>query len=315
MSLSLAQNNARMTVIGVGWDKTDDPDYTLSDEATILQEITESLGYDFGEDMDWESLTDLIDIDLTDALLIDDANLIETQDGLIYADEWLNTDGLLDGEWTNLETHETITGYPEGLVGTTGTTYLPQSTYETIANQIARAALDPDTLADNDASEISTGMPVRITVLVKPDTLEYDDGDTIDFTGIMVAAWKSKSAMLPYRVSGWSGSLNNIIPNSQLTFPVTVADKDDNRYYTDTEVYAEGDINDLDVVVNGVGYEYNPDHTIEQDTTQFDIWLVDGVEYTSTQCIEKGFFIPLTTAGGMNIVDSLYTSDETYYRA
>lgn len=54
-----------------------------------------------------------------------------------------------------------------------------------------------------------------IEVTTPPSKTIYNDGETIDFTGIEVAAYKDDGSLLGY------------IPFSQLEFPVTIAHKSD----------------------------------------------------------------------------------------
>ena len=61
-------------------------------------------------------------------------------------------------------------------------------------------------------------MPAYIRITTPPTKTEYVDGDTIDFTGLVVTAYNEDDT--PFTDRGWT---NGDIPNNLLTFPVTVA--------------------------------------------------------------------------------------------
>lgn len=62
------------------------------------------------------------------------------------------------------------------------------------------------------------GGPYRIEITTLPTTLVYNDGDTIDFTGMVVTGYNEDDSLWTYYNSDGS------IPHSALTFPVTVAE-------------------------------------------------------------------------------------------
>lgn len=62
------------------------------------------------------------------------------------------------------------------------------------------------------------GGPYRIEITTLPTTLVYNDGDTIDFTGMVVTGYNEDDSLWTYYNSDGS------IPHSELTFPVTVAE-------------------------------------------------------------------------------------------
>lgn len=84
---------------------------------------------------------------------------------------------------------------------------------------------DPDTgedvevHKDPDTGEIvETVIPASISVTTPPSKTDYNDGETIDFTGMVVKAYKSSGDV-------WTDSTHpdGVIPHSELIFPVTTA--------------------------------------------------------------------------------------------
>ena len=65
---------------------------------------------------------------------------------------------------------------------------------------------------DGDGNLQYETLPVSIAVTTPPDTLQYSDGDTIDFTGIVVHAYDS------------DGDDMGEVAYNELVFPVTVAE-------------------------------------------------------------------------------------------
>lgn len=76
----------------------------------------------------------------------------------------------------------------------------------------------------------STIPPARIVILNPPDLTTYSEGDTIDYSGIIVAAFTSLTTMTPYINSSLEGEMNNLIPFDQLIFPTTTAEADGGTY-------------------------------------------------------------------------------------
>lgn len=81
-----------------------------------------------------------------------------------------------------------------------------------------------ETVEDPETGEtivIKTPMPSGIQITTLPSDLDYTDGETIDFTGIVVKLKKYDGTV--YTDENYP---DGIIPFSELTFPVTVADFD-----------------------------------------------------------------------------------------
>ncbi len=173
MSLNLEKNKARMTVMGYGWNDsvTDSGDGTTED-GLALEDFCDDLGYDFGDNFDWDSLAQDLDINL-------------------------DLDGNID-----------------------------LSQQESLSEDLANLADNEDAinsyLADNS---LSTGVPARIRVINPPDKTVYEAGETIDYTGIVVAAYASLTTRAPFIMEGASGPHQNQIPFDELTFPVMTIGK------------------------------------------------------------------------------------------
>ena len=91
MSLHMTAKMARLTVLGCGHGNNaveSGDGYTA--EGLLLEDVAETLGYDYGDDVDWDQIVDndLDDFDWSQVIYTDD-------DGTIYADD----DG--DGVWTD----------------------------------------------------------------------------------------------------------------------------------------------------------------------------------------------------------------------
>ena len=66
-------------------------------------------------------------------------------------------------------------------------------------------------------------VPTRIAVTVQPNKINYSDGDTIDYTGITVVAYKADD------------SVYGTIPFDSLIFPTTEAEYDNGNVYSDLD--------------------------------------------------------------------------------
>ena len=108
MSLRMVAGAARLTVLGNGWsDTTIESGDGFTEEGQTWEDIAEILDYDFGDDVDWDLISEdeMPDFDWTDVIYVG-------PDGTIYTDP----DG--DGIWT-----DPLTGleYPGG-----GTMWVPE---------------------------------------------------------------------------------------------------------------------------------------------------------------------------------------------
>lgn len=102
---------------------------------------------------------------------------------------------------------------------------------------------------------VTTEIPSSILVVMPPTKTTYTDGETIDFTGLIVKAYTQDGEV-------WTDSLhpNGEIPVSELTLPVTVADYDS----VVPEQYTDGNgLNAIlvDCAVAAITRHYNPDRT------------------------------------------------------
>lgn len=81
----------------------------------------------------------------------------------------------------------------------------------------ATATVDPET-----GEIVITKLPYSISVVTPPTVTEYSDGATIDFSGMVVKGYLKSGDL-------WTDSShpNGVIPISELTLPVTVADADE----------------------------------------------------------------------------------------
>lgn len=77
---------------------------------------------------------------------------------------------------------------------------------------------------DGTGGVTDTILPYSISVVTPPTVTTYADGATIDFSGMVVKAYLKSGGV-------WSDAShpNGIIPVSELTLPVTTADKDESR--------------------------------------------------------------------------------------
>lgn len=74
---------------------------------------------------------------------------------------------------------------------------------------------------DEDGNLVFSQIPAFIKVTTPPNTTSYSEGETIDYTGIIVCAYKADGSAFP--LDNGSGTFGNQIPFSELTFPVTIA--------------------------------------------------------------------------------------------
>ena len=89
MSIRMIAGAARLTVLGSGWSSTAiESGDGFTEDGGLLGDVADDLGYDFGDDVDWDLIGEDADVDWEDIIYTDD-------DGNIYTDE----DG--DGVWTD----------------------------------------------------------------------------------------------------------------------------------------------------------------------------------------------------------------------
>lgn len=77
-----------------------------------------------------------------------------------------------------------------------------------------------DYTVDVDSSDnlVKTKVPSSIQITTEPIDTSYTNGDTIDFTGMVVKAYDGNGNL--FTDGGYTGG---VVPNSELQFPVTVA--------------------------------------------------------------------------------------------
>ncbi len=199
MSLNLAIDKARMTVWGEGWnDAAIDSGEGETEEGDVLEDYVNNLDYDPESDPDFDPF-DIPGYDPDTGLDYD----------LTYDfGENFNWDALAEDLDINLDIDGNI----------------DVDQIETLTKAIADLANNEEAIYNymTDHGD-STGIPARIRVTNPPDRLEYNDGDEIDFTGIVVCAYSSLTTRTPFIRSEWGGPRHNQIPFEELTFPVTVA--------------------------------------------------------------------------------------------
>lgn len=89
MSIRMIAGAARLTVLGSGWSSTAiESGDGFTEDGGLLGDVADDLGYDFGDDVDWDLIGEDADVDWEDVIYTD-------EDGNIYTDE----DG--DGVWTD----------------------------------------------------------------------------------------------------------------------------------------------------------------------------------------------------------------------
>lgn len=128
MSLHMNAEMARLTVLGTGWSNTAiDSGAGFTSDGKLWNDIAKDLGYDFGDDVDWDLIADNESPDM------DWSHVIYTDpDGNIYTDP----DG--DGIWT-----DPLTGleYPGG-----GDMWLPEDMLIDISDSLNDTAVSDSAL-------------------------------------------------------------------------------------------------------------------------------------------------------------------------
>ncbi len=213
MSIYLSEKKARLTVFGHGWNnEVVDSGDGGTEDGSVIKDISESLGYDFG-DVDWDAIADQIGIDINDGYYVDEDyfpyGYYEGFDGDFYYD--YDGDGIYTDEY--------------GIEYDGNGEYIASEVLqEKLSQELAQLANDEEALyecmTDHGDSEC---IPARIIVTNPPDKVEYEEGENIDFTGIVVCAYSSATARTPFIRQEWSGPRHNQVPFKELTFPVTTA--------------------------------------------------------------------------------------------
>ncbi len=272
MSLHLGEKEALLSVFGYGWnDKAVNSGEAGTEDGYVIKDISDAGDYDWGSDLNWDAVADYIGIDITGGYYLGEDGTIYTDDDGdgIYTDDYGN-EYPGDGDYNPYGYYEDYDGvqytdYDGDGVFTNdlGNEYPGDGTYfpsevltEKIDMELSRLANNEEAIYECMANhDESTGIPARIIVTNPPDRLEYTDGDTIDFTGIVVCAYTSLTARTPFIQQDWDGPRHNQIPFDQLTFPVTEAD----RSGADTEDETElppykfipiGDCSTADAIIN-----------------------------------------------------------------
>lgn len=94
MSIRMNPGAARLTVLGSGWSETAlESGDAFTEDGELLDKVADELGYDIGDDVDWDLIADDADINWDDIIYTD-------PDGNIYDD----LDG--DGIWTDADGNE-----------------------------------------------------------------------------------------------------------------------------------------------------------------------------------------------------------------
>lgn len=95
MSIRMLPNAARLTVLGSGWSETAlESGDAFTEDGELLDDVAQDLGYDIGDDVDWDLIAGDSDIDWDDIIYTD-------EDGNIYDD--LDGDGIWTDPLTGLE--------------------------------------------------------------------------------------------------------------------------------------------------------------------------------------------------------------------
>ncbi len=145
-----------------------------------------------------------------------------TEDGLALEDfsADLNYDFGTDFDWDSLAQDLDINLDIDGNIDLTQQESLSQDLTDLANNEDAIYGY----MTDHGDSD---GIPARIRVTNPPDTLEYSDGDEIDFTGLVVCAYTSLTTRTPFIRQEWDGPRHNQIPFEELSFPVTTVSAGD----------------------------------------------------------------------------------------
>lgn len=121
MSIRMKAGASRLTVLGSGWSSTAiESGDGFTEDGGLIGDVAGDLGYDFGDDVDWDLIGEDADIDWEDIVYTDD-------DGTIYTDD----DG--DGVWTDEFGNE----YPGG-----GTMWLPEDQLLGLVDTLDNAAAE-----------------------------------------------------------------------------------------------------------------------------------------------------------------------------
>ena len=134
MSIRMSPNAARLTVLGSGWSETTlESGDAFTEDGELLDDVADNLGYDIGDDVDWDVIANDTDINWNDIIYTDG-------NGNIYDD----FDG--DGIWTDATGNE----YPGG-----GTQWLTKDQLIDLSDML-------DGLAENDANYMQYNIPEDI---------------------------------------------------------------------------------------------------------------------------------------------------------
>ncbi len=242
MSLNLEKNRARMTVSVRGWnDVVIDSGEGETEEGSALEDFINDMEYDPEADPDF-SMDDIPGYDPDDPNY-DPDNPTYDPDNPGYDPDNPGYDPDNPSYDPDNPSYDPETGLPYDLTYDFGENFnwdalaedldinldldgnIDVDQMEILSEKITNLAHNEDAIynymADHDPSE---GIPARIRVINPPDKLEYKNGDEIDFTGIIVAAYASLTTRTPFIMEGAAGPHHNQIPFDELTFPVTVAE-------------------------------------------------------------------------------------------
>ncbi len=202
MSLNLEKNKARLTVFGKGWnDVIIDSGEGETEEGIALEDFVDTLQYDPSIDLGY------------------DPSLDPDYDPSLDPYYGLNYDFGSNFDWDAVAEDLEVSLDIDGNIDT--------DLIEELTEDIVNLAQDEDAIYNYMTShDPSEGIPARIRVINPPDKLEYSEGEEIDFTGIVVAAYASLTTRTPFIMEGAAGPHQNQIPFDQLTFPVTTATAD-----------------------------------------------------------------------------------------
>ncbi len=208
MSLTLEKNEAELTVFGFGWDDASiDSGEGETEEGSALEDFVNDLEYDPETDTDF-STDDIPGYDPDNPGYDPDTGL--PYDLTYDFGENFNWDALAENLNINLDLDGNI----------------DVDQIENLTQEITNLAHNEEAIYNYMTDHVdSTGIPARIRVTNPPDKLEYNDGDEIDYSGIIVCAYSSLTTRTPFIRQEWDGPRHNQIPFSELTFPVAVAER------------------------------------------------------------------------------------------
>lgn len=153
-TLTFQKETARLTVLGTGWDDYSiDSGEGLTQTAEILRDISDLMGYEYSEDVDWDKLSEDLDIDISDADLCD--NKYISEDVLNQVVKKLDN-------YPNTKHRSHDIGYDTKDYG--------DKTYV------------------NTQQNGDTTYPYAFEITTKPTKLSYDTGETIDLSGAIIIA-------------------------------------------------------------------------------------------------------------------------------